>query len=254
MILCLCLACWGSAACFSARGPKPIDLSAERSRIARDGLRLQRIRQVVARDLEQLERLRKTFEAAPPGLYKPPFPLDLFKHVAVDCLNEPYEADPDPDSTSGSSNAASAAAPVGWTCTPEYADRLMVALHEKAPEREAAALHKLRTLDELRRLRGKLRYRLGQVPAILRESRRILATRRADLRRMRDAEARRRTEYSGERWDEMQRRFDEFERNLHELHTEIEQLAEVWPTWKPAVEQQISALYTQLTSLSHLPG
>lgn len=241
----------GASGCFTASGPEPLDLSVSQQRIADDRGRLINIRNVMERDLAQLEASRKSFESAPTDLYQLPFPLDLFKYVAVLCFNEPYDI--------RAANRAVAQVEEdtkeveklgGWTCEPEYAERLMVALHEQVPQHQAAAMEQLTELDRVRQSRAKLLFRLGQLPGVLREMRQLLATRRADLRRMRAAEARRRTEYRGSDWEEMQRRFDRFEQELAELSQEIERLSEVTPTWKPMVEAQIVALYAHLTSLT----
>lgn len=231
----------GASGCFNTRGPDPLDLSVAQQKISNDSQRLVQIRQVMERDLKELEALRLSFESAPQELYAHPFPLDLFKYVAMRCFNDPF------DTRAGDVGASEID---GLTCRSEYAGRLMVELHEQVPQHQAAALGQLTELDRLRQMRAKLLFRLGQLPGVLREMRQALATRRADLRRMRDAEARRRTEYRGDNWQEMERRFARFDQELNNLSTEIEQLAEVTPSWKPLVETQIAALYAHLTSLS----
>lgn len=249
----------GASGCFTARGPEPLDLSVARGKISDDGARLVQIRQVMERDLEQLAVLRNSFESSSQSLYSAPFPLDLFKYVAMSCFNEPFNSRTGSDTpTQAPQNAASDGPKTKksgpWTCSPEYAERLMVALQQRVPDRQAAAKKQLHDLDQLRQLRAKLLFRLGQLPAILREMRQLLATRRADLRRMRAAEARRRTEYNGSDWEEMERRFEAFEQDLLDLNNQISQLDEVATSWKPVVETQISALYSHLTSLTAPPN
>lgn len=248
----------GASGCFIASGPEPLDLSVSQGKITDDSERLVNIRQVMERDLAQLEASRKSFESTPTDLYRAPFPLDLFKYVAVLCFNEPYDMRPAkraaPQVDEGAKEIENEIEKLGdWTCEPEYAGRLMVALHEHVPQHQAAAMHQLTELDRLRQSRAKLLFRLGQLPGVLREMRQLLATRRADLRRMRAAEARRRTEYRGSDWEEMERRFDRFEQELTGLSQEIERLAKVTPSWKPLVEAQIVALYAHLTSLTAPP-
>src|SRR5690554_222755 len=240
LILAVWVACAGASGCLRASGAAPLDLSVSQGQITDDSARLVQIRQVMERDLALLETSRQDFESAPRQIYRAPFPLDLYKYVAVDCFNEPYVV----------RAGAPSQAPAQWTCEPEYLGRLMVEIEQRVPEHKAAAMQQLQQLDRLRQMRAKLLFRLGQLPGVLGEMRQLLATRRADLRRMRAAEARRRTEYQGSDWQEMERRFERFEQELARLSQEVERLAEETPTWKPRVEAQISALYVHLTTLS----
>lgn len=246
----------GSFGCLSTPGPLPLDLTNERALVAREALRLERIDQVLGRDLGQLTALRKSFEDAPPGLYASPFPLDLFKHVALECFNEPWEPRP-AASQSLAQSSSQPEAPVvssideaALSCKPEFIGRLMHALYEQEQSRRVQAIGKLQTLDELRQVRGTLRVRIHQMPAVLFEASRTLAQGRADLRRMRDAEARRRTEYSSENWQQAQARLDAFEQELHALEVNIQRLTEARPTWNPQIDAEVALLYASLTTLA----
>lgn len=241
LLLAVWVACAGATGCLRASGAAPLDLSVAQGHISDDRARLVQIRQVMERDLAQLKTSRQDFEAAPRHIYRAPFPLDLFKYVAVDCFNEPYVVRP---------GAPSPASAEQWSCAPQYLGRLLAEIEQKTPEHKAAAMQRLHQLDRLRQMRARLLFRLGQLPGVLGEMRQLLATRRADLRRMRAAEARRRTEYQGSDWQEMERRFERFEQEIAGLSQEVERLAEEVPTWKPRVEAQISALYAHLTTLS----
>lgn len=246
VLLSIIVFCGASTACFGTRGPALPDLSAERGEVTQRAERLDRIRQVMQRDLERVETLRAQFGQPDPGLYRPPFPLDLYKHVAVDCLNEPW----DPNQLETSQGTGVADGGLGLTCHPEFGSRLLVELQEQVPQRREPALAKLHTLDELRRLRGTLRQRLERVPAILRASSSMLATRRAELRQMRASQARRRTEYSADKWRKLQQRFDAYEKDLAQLQVHIDRLGEVRPDWSPRLDQSVSMLYMELTKLS----
>lgn len=239
---------WAQGGCFGTRGPALPDLSVERTQVDQRTERLRLIRQVMDEDLVELASLSEGFIDSEPGLYARPFPLDLFKHVAVDCLNEPW----DPNQLAVDDEAAQAEQPAGLqlTCSPEFADRLLVDLQEKVPSRRSEAIAKLELLDEIRRLRGKLRQRLSRIQPILRASRSMLAGRRADLRQMRASFERRRTEYSATRWKELQQRLDLYAKNLQALDTQIKRLAETWPSWEPKLDQSVSMLYMELTQLS----
>ncbi len=244
--LALAVLSWALAGCWGTRGPALPDLSAQRDQVERRSVRLQRIGQVMREDIAQFEELREQFSQPEPSLYAPPFPLDLYKHVAVDCLNEPW----DPNQLAVSDQDTDDAKELPITCSPEFGERLLVELEEKVPERQQQAMAKLETLDELRQLRGKLRQRLSRIPAILRASRSMLAARRADLRQTRATYARRRTEYSAERWKELEDRLEAYEDDLGALQEQIERLDEVWPQWSPALDQSVSMLYMELAQLS----
>ena len=237
--------CWALPACWGTRGPALPELSAEHNQIDQRSLRLERIRQVMDEDIAQVESLREQFVEPDPGLYARPFPLDLYKHVAIECLNEPW--DPNQLETS---NTAGVAGALGLRCTPEFGDRLLVELQERVPQRQEQAIAKLQTLDRLRQLRGKLRQRLSRIPDILRASRSMLAARRAELRQLRATYARRRTEYSAKRWQQLQDRFDALEKDLEALQEKIDRLAKAWPGWSPALDQSVSMLYMELAQLS----
>lgn len=237
--------CWALSACGGARGPALPDLTAEHNQVEQRSLRLKRIRQVMREDVRQVEVLREQFSQTDPRFFARPFPLDLFKHVAIECLNEPW----DPNQIEPS-DAAEALDEMGLDCTPEFAGRLLVQLQKKVPQRQEQALAKLQTLDELRKLRGKLRQRLSNIPSILRASRSMLAARRADLRQLRATYERRRTEYSDQRWRQLQERLDSLEKDLEALQDQIDHLTKVWPSWSPDLDQSVSMLYMELAQLS----
>src|SRR5690554_2827893 len=157
LILAVWVACAGASGCLRASGAAPLDLSVSQAKITDDSARLVQIRQVMERDLALLETSRKAFEAAPRDIFRAPFPLDLFKYVAVDCFNEPYAV-----------RASAPAEALGeWSCAPEYAGRLMVEIEQRAPAHKSAAMHQLHQLDRLRQMRAKLLFRLGQLPGVL---------------------------------------------------------------------------------------
>ncbi len=245
-LLCLVGLCWASTGCFATHGPALPDLSEQHTEIEQRSQRLERIIGVMTRDLGRVETLRQEFAHADATLYQPPFPLDLYKQVAVSCLNKPWDSSQlHVDASDGDAEAG-----LNLSCQPEFGHRLAVELQEQVPERRAQALAKLRTLDELRQLRGRLRQRLSRVPAIVQASRSLLAARRAELRQMRAAQSHRRTEYSQDRWQQLQKRLEGYEQQLQHLQEHIERLAEAWPTWGPSLDQSVSMLYMELTKLS----
>jgi hypothetical protein len=237
---------WALSGCVGTRGPSLPDVSVEQSQIAERSQRLERIRQVMSEDLAEFEALRVQVSAHAPGFFARPFPLDLFKHVAIECLNEPW----DPNQLETTDSGPSDTGDLGLLCRPEFGDRLFVDLEERVPQRRQKALVMLENIDKLRQLRGKLRQRISRIPEISRASQSLLATRRADLRQTRTSYARRRTEYSDERWQKLERRLAAFEEDLGELEDQIERLQQVFPGWSPALDQSVSMLYMELAQLS----
>lgn len=257
---------WAASGCLTAKNPDPVNMSWAERQARNDAQKLEQIGQVMRRDLDELKRLSRDFQTPNPALYQPPFPLDLFKFVAVDCFNEPYQPDQKSSQLARADEPEELKEPeepqkyeepgtskiddAGLDCRPDYLDRLLTQLQARAPEQRDAALQKLQTLDHLRRLRGLLRYRIAQMPAILAESRRIVASRRQDLRRTRDREARRRTEYDRQTWDKVQADLDDLEAYLDALSQQIDALNERWPDWTPTIEAEISRFYAYLTAIS----
>ncbi len=235
----------GGAACFTGSGPALPELSTERNQITQRTERLRRIEELMERDVERFEVLREQFFEAGDELYDRPFPLDLYKHVAMECLNEPWDAN-ELEEESTPAEAVDA-----LTCRPEFVERLVVELQRQAPGRRREAISQLHTLDSLRQLRGQLRRRLSRIEPILRASKNMVAARRADLRQMRLSYQRRRTEYSAERWSQLQDGFEAHADHLDDLEQQIESLEQLWPRWPEALDRSVSMLYMDLSKLSH---
>ncbi|MFP4598291.1 MAG: hypothetical protein ACOC9J_04925 [Persicimonas sp.] len=235
----------GGAACLTGGGPALPDLSTEHNQITQRTERLRRIEELMERDVERFEVLREQFFETGEELYARPFPLDLYKHVAMECLNEPWDANELEE------ELPQAEAMEALMCRPEFVDRLVVELHRQAPERRQEAVSKLHTLDEVRQLRGRLRRRLSRIEPILRASKNMVAARRADLRQMRLSYERRRTEYSAERWSQLQDGFEEYGEYLDDLERKIGSLERLWPSWPETLDRSVSMLYMDLSKLSH---
>jgi hypothetical protein len=247
-------------ACLGTRGPSLPDLSAEHSQVGQRSQRLLRIRRVMTDDLAEFETLRAQVSERESGLFARPFPLDLFKHVAIECLNQPWDPNqlqvdpsqadqPQADQPQTDQPSQSDGPELGLACSPEFGGRLLVELEEQVPARRDQALSMLEKIDKLRELRGKLRQRLSRIPSILQASQSLLATRRADLRQTRATFRRRRTEYSDDRWQQLQERLDAFESELSELEVQIKELEEVFPGWSPRLDRSVSMLYMELAQL-----
>jgi hypothetical protein len=227
-------------------GPSLPDLSAEHKQVGQRSKRLERIRQVMAEDLAELEALRVQISEGAPGRFARPFPLDLFKHVAVECLNQPW----DPNQLQTDDHGPSDRAESRLACRPAFLERLLVELDDKVSARRDQALSMLENIDKLRQIRGKLRERLSRIPSILQATQSLLATRRAALRQTRVSYKRRRTEYSEQRWEQLEERLEVYESGLRELEVQIERLQDAFPGWSPALDRSVSMLYMELAKLS----
>lgn len=234
-----------SSACWQETGPALPDLESSHNEITQRAERLRRIHDLMEEDLKRFEELEEAVVEADGELYEAPFPLDLYKHVAFDCLNEPWsrQDEDDPSSVGGRS------LPEPISCRPEFLELLMEVLDQRVPGRQDEALQRLAEVDRLRKLRGQLRWRLARIGPILDDSREMLASRRADLRRLRLSYERRRTEFSSERWARLQESLDAHGDDLDQLQVEISELAEAQPTWPDALDESVKTLYLELSKL-----
>lgn len=199
------------------------------------------------RDLDEFETLRAEFFETPPRFYRAPFPLDLFKHVAMACLNEPWNpAELEDDDSSGTVRLKN---DIELTCRPTFADQLDEQLRDRAPSRREKTLQKLSRIDKLRRLRGQLRERIGRIPRITRSQRDYTADARAELRQLQSTLKRRRTEYSTERWNQAQKRLQQQKNALDALERAVKRLDTAWPAWPERVDQNVLELYMRLSKL-----
>ena len=242
-VLVLLGGCW-----LSRKGPKPPDLSEQLTETQKRTQRVERIVEIMQRDLDKFEQLRRDFFDTPKAFYRPPFPLDLFKHVAMACLNEPWN--PNEVADDESSAAIRMPSNIELTCRPTFAGRLDDALGERTPERRRETLQKLQQVDNLRQLRGRLRERIGAIPSIVRAQRNFIADERAELRQLRALLQRRRTEYSAERWKQAQQRMREQSNALATLDSAVDRLDNTWPSWPERVDANVLELYMRLSELS----
>jgi hypothetical protein len=234
--------CW-----LSQKGPAPPDLSEQRTDTEERTQRIERIVAIMERDLGKFERLQREFFETPPSFYDEPFPLDLFKHVAMACLNEPWN--PNELEDDGTSASIRMPSDIELTCRPTFAARLDETLAERVPAQREKTLQKLERIDTLRRLRGRLRERIGALAGIIRSQRNFIADERADLRQLRSSLERRRTEYSTERWRETQSRLREQSDALDALDQAVNRLDETWPGWPKRVDANVLEMYMRLSDL-----
>ncbi len=235
-----------TVACPARRqGPETPKLEASVDRVDRRLERLRGIREVMQRDLERVETLSGELAGTSTDLFGGEFPLDLFKHVAVSCLNA-SSIEPDDDSEATADPSPSSDAPL--QCRPRFSDRLVDRIDERTPDRRDRAMRLLARVDEFHTLRSRLWTRLRKIGDILEETREFVASQRAALRKRRTRWERRRQELSPERWHQLSRRFSAYAARLEELEEASDQLAEAVDSWPKHLDRANREMYLAITS------
>jgi hypothetical protein len=233
-----------SAACAQRQGPKPPELSSEKSEVTQTVQRLERIEATMAADLEELTTLEQKFFDEESAAWAPPFPLDVFKHASMSCLNAPYvETAPEP-------RVKEAADRLGISCAVPAA-RVFESRLDEAPSRREFGVRKLRQIDEMRSVRARLQARLRQIPAITQRTRNYLASRRAEARKLADELERRRPEYLKKDFEESMRRIEAYRARLDELETSIATVERSQARWSRDLGTVVDGLYKDLSRLGH---
>jgi len=253
----LAIAAGAAVACPSRRqGPDTPDLDQQSRETARRLQRTRSIREVMMRDLEKFRSLADELREPPLDLFTDPFPLDLFKHVVVECLNAPAtsedEAEPDePDAGRRAvrePDAERTPESPALNCDTRFVDELDARLREHAPDMRRRASELLRKIDSFREFRIRLRRRIAKIDAILADNRELLAARRADLRKLRARWRQRKPELSTRRWRQLQNRFDTLERDLEDLEGETDRLTSAADQWPDAIDRADRRVYFAITS------
>ncbi|MFB6372403.1 MAG: hypothetical protein ABEN55_04695, partial [Bradymonadaceae bacterium] len=226
------------AGCPSRRtGPTLPDLGEEADRVVRRIERTDRIREVMERDLARATELSNQLTDVSRQVFDGSFPLDLFKHVAVNCLNasaaetvEPSDssAEPPDDETTGRPRLA---------CKAKFLDRLLRRLDVQAPNRKATAHSILRRVDQFHTLRKRLWRRIAKTSDVLASNRELIASRRADLRKLRQRWKERRPELSKARWNELQKRFQTHAQRIDRLDNRTSKLREASEEWPEQLDR-----------------
>lgn len=229
----------------TSKGPQPPDLSEAVDRISKTERDLTRIRASIESDIESLRTSSGRFFGADPGLYRRPFPLDLFRHTAMACLNTPIDARDDVLPA-----WVEAADEAGLTCAVAPTRTLLDRLNAEVPVRQPEALKRLELLDTWRGSRGRMQDRLRQLPRIVEQTRDWIARQRATTRQTELELQRRRTEYSADRFEASTDALEEHRQRLTGLEERVDKLAEAMPAWSQAVAAEIDYVYSRLSLLS----
>lgn len=248
-------------ACPSRRqGPDIPDLDEKTREASRRFARTEKIRTVMNRDLEQFRGLAEKLHNPPRELFSEPFPLDLFKHVVVECLNAPATGPTSARASSPDTGRSPTAAPdvgdrsvepgasVDLRCSARFVDKLRARLESDSRETRRRAFDVLGRVDRFHELRIRLRRRIAKIKGIVSNNRDLLASRRAALRKLRARWKARRGELRATRWRELQDRFDSLESDLEELERETDRLESAADEWPDVIDRANYRVYFAITS------
>jgi hypothetical protein len=228
----------------TSKGPKPPDFSQGRGRIVERVDDLESARTAIERDIKVLRESSGTFFEANRSLYAKPFPLDLFRHTAMACLNTPLE--PRIDVLPRYEEAAQEA---GITCPVAPTAALLEALQATSRSSRADALERLQLIDTWRRTRGRMQDRLLKLPRIIEQTRESLAAERAAARQTELEIERRRAEYSKDRLEAARKAVSDYRKRLDDLEARVAEVESAIEPWSRAVGAEIDFVYSRLSLL-----
>ena len=291
-IVCV-LSCVGLHACWATSpGIEPPDIREPVGELEQLSTRLESIYAVLERDVTRMGTLRVAFFSPPSALYAPPFPIDLFRHVALTCLNElptedlsSAEATSAPDSTEVESEqpleeevegtdadanvdgveedgprepeAEVADEGLGLSCQPA---NLPFLLSQIPPQRLDFATTQLRRVDEVRTLRLRIERRIARLPRILAIASNRIAEQRAARRQLADQINKRKLDYNKDQWDEANKRLARYKREIERGEKALEALQkqlELEKSWLERSREEMNFFLYDLVWLgldNHVPA
>ena len=219
--------CW-----LKRKGIAPPSVAQPVTELQRLSTRLQAVHTVLERDVARMETLRLEFFSAPSPLYAPPFPVELFRHVALSCLNElPHPAEESMEGGAPQSQEdaqepgqdAAAAPELVLTCQPVNLELLLGAV---SPARKSFTMEQLRRVDEMRTLRLKVARRLEQLPRMIEEAQLRVARQRAERRQLSEKLDQRRIDYDDTSWALAQKNLQRYAQEIDTVERSITQLTD----------------------------
>lgn len=229
-------------------GPDLPDLGEEGNRVVRRLERTRQIREVMERDLARVAELSGELADLSPELFGGSFPLDLFKHVAVNCLNASAAETVEREDREGASTEEESTDRPTLACRARFVDRLYRRLDVQSPDRRATAHSVLRRVDQFHTLRQRLWRRIAATSDVLEDNRALIASRRADLRKLRQRWQQRRQEFSSARWKKLQEQFRTYADRIDRLDTLTERLRETAAVWPEQLDRANRRMYFAITS------
>lgn len=245
MLVCLLASVTSSACWATAPGIEPPSVTAPVSELEQLAVRLESIYAVLERDVTRMGTLRVEFFSPPAALYADPFPLDLFRHVALTCLNElptedlsrteeleepPPEPEPDAPSEEDAEQPGEDIPPeepvaqppvIQLTCQPANLDFLFA---QVPATRLEFARAQMKRVDEVRTLRLRIERRIARLPRILATASTQIAEKRAARRQLAEQVNKRKLDYNKDQWDETSRRLKRYEKEIQRSERALEVL------------------------------
>ena len=243
----------GSACGAVVRGPKPPVFSTQQQRAALATARVERVGERLSDEAQQLEQTRQDFFELSREVYRPPFPMGLFKQTAMACLNQPLGAEADEVNVfaapAGELRRLKIRFGVKLTCTPASLHDLLRHIERRTPDNAPIIVAQLERVDRVRVLRGKLLDHLARMPRLLRAERAELATMRAEWRQQRDQLRKKRKEFNDKNHAIAMQRLEAYRRELERLDTELERVERTARTLDPLVQASVEQFTFDLVAL-----
>ncbi len=237
-----------------ATGPQGPPLPDVQDHVQQTRERLERTlaeRQAIESQLVELRLTMLELDAPSRDLFAPPFPNDLFRHIAVECLNTPSTQTEDPSAERPSfslPNSNGESRKHRLTCRPPYLSRLLEQLEASTPAQRTSMLQLLVQLDRFYQIRTSLREALDRLPEDVSQHREYLAEQRAEIRRIRTRLEARKPEYTRSRWQRVGERLEGWRAHLRSLDMLADELERFSDTWSLQVRALNKTAYFLVTS------
>lgn len=173
-----------------------------------------------------------------------PYPIHLFKHTAISCLNEPIDAEPEPGTP-----AFEAAQTAKIDCVVKPLPVLLKKVRQDLPNRYDQTLEALVLVDQLRALRAETSAQLRDIPRMVKQTRNFISARRAELRRIELDVERNKPEFTGSNYQTSKDRVREYRTKLDKLEAEVQRVERTQSAWSIALGNAIRDLYKGIAEI-----
>ncbi|RAL23072.1 hypothetical protein DL240_09305 [Lujinxingia litoralis] len=228
------------AACATVPDPPPPNLDLDRNETVQRLASVHESEVAIVQDLQRLDNLLLSLSTLTNRQRDETFPTDLFRLVAVSCLNTEYA----PAATSAPPTTG---APL--TCRPAHLDRLNQAIGTLELDARNDALRLLFLVDQIRLLKGSLRMRLAAMPAQIADHREFIAASRTNVRQIEADYARRRALFSAAGWSQVNQVLGDQRNLLRQFDRRLNEVSAAYPDWPARVDTLTTAVYFRLSRM-----